>query len=1171
MRLSKIKLAGFKSFVDPTTLKLPGNLTGIVGPNGCGKSNVIDAVRWVMGESSAKHLRGSSMEDVIFNGSSGRKPVGMASVELLFDNSDGTAPGPYAQYNEISVKRSVTRDGQSKYYLNNSHCRRRDIADLFLGTGLGPRSYAIIEQGMISRLIEAKPEEMRVYLEEAAGISKYKERRKETENRIRHTRDNLARLDDLLEEIDKQLARLKRQSRAAERYKELKADERQYKAEQLALRWRELKRELDGRDQEIKQTDAHLEKLVTEQRTIESKIESQRQQHDEANDELNKIQGQYYSLGADISGIEQNIKYQQDLQQRQRTDMEQIEAELNETIVSLQKDRDSIEELSSQLALDTPDLEQTRDKETEISQLYHKAEEAMHDWQQIWDDFNKDYSDTTQKAQVENSRIEQLERHIEQLQQRLKRIEHEQEALSGENLDEKIAELQQRLSVIEQEKVAHEHNHGDVLSKIRETREQIVESEQQAAAQRRKIHEHQGRLSSLEALQQAALGKEDRPVNQWLERQGLSGKKRFAQQLEVEPGWERAVETVLGDTLEAVCVDELDHLSRTLTELDKSNLSLVETASSSSSGNSLPSSSGLLLEKIRSDLELDQFMYGIRIADDLETALLMRTSLAKGESVITPDGVWIGRNWLRISRDQQAKQGVLAREHAIRDIQQQLEDLEQTVAELNQRLHTEREQLQAHEHRREQVQKALNLKHSEINDVQSRINAHLSRQEHVSKHGENLAAEYAEIEQQVSAENAEIEQATLTRDASVALLEELGEKREQLSSRRDALREQVQQYWQELQQQREQLQTLAVRIEGMNTRKQSLEFNIARLTHNQETQQQRKNELKVILDKSGEPVERLQQQLKALLEQRLEAEQALADARRFVEAINHQLKELESDRGEHEQFIQQVRGNLEQMKLDSQELRVRSKTAVEQLEEIGHTPEQLLTALDDQVNSADWSEKITAIAQRISRLGPINLAAIDEYQQEQERKKYLDEQHADVSGALETLENAIAKIDKETRTRFKETYDHVNSRLKQKFPRLFGGGAAYLEMTGDDLLSTGITVMARPPGKRITNIHLLSGGEKALTAVALVFSIFELNPAPFCILDEVDAPLDEANVGRFCQIVKDMSEAVQFIYITHNKTTMELSEQLSGVTMREAGVSRLVSVDVAEAATMAAV
>jgi chromosome segregation protein len=357
----------------------------------------------------------------------------------------------------------------------------------------------------------------------------------------------------------------------------------------------------------------------------------------------------------------------------------------------------------------------------------------------------------------------------------------------------------------------------------------------------------------------------------------------------------------------------------------------------------------------------------------------------------------------------------------------------------------------------------------------------------------------------------------------------------------------------------------------MNTRKQSLEFNIQRLTHNLETQQQRREELRSVLEKSGEPVERLQQQLKALLEKRLVSEQSLAEARKTVEAIMHQLKELESDRVEHEQFIQDVRGKLEQMKLDSQELRVRSKTAVEQLQETGHTPEQLLTTLDDDANSSDWTEKVAAISQRISRLGPINLAAIDEYQEEQKRKQYLDEQHADVSAALETLENAIAKIDKETRTRFKETYDHVNSRLKQKFPRLFGGGAAYLEMTGDDLLSTGITVMARPPGKRITNIHLLSGGEKALTAVALVFSIFELNPAPFCILDEVDAPLDEANVGRFCQIVKDMSESVQFIYITHNKTTMELSEQLSGVTMREAGVSRLVSVDVAEAATMAAV
>lgn len=1168
MRLSKIKLAGFKSFVDPTSLKLPGNLTGIVGPNGCGKSNVIDAVRWVMGESSAKHLRGSSMEDVIFNGSSGRKPVGMASVELMFDNSDGTAPGPYAKYNEISVKRAVTRDGTSKYYLNNTRCRRRDIADLFLGTGLGPRSYAIIEQGMISRLIEAKPEEMRVYIEEAAGISKYKERRKETSNRIRHTRDNLARLDDLREEIDKQLARLQRQSRAAERYKEFKAEERQYKAEQLALRWRELKHELDGRDQQIKQAEAQLEKVVTEQHTIESKIESHRQQHDEANDHLNTVQGQYYSLGAEISGVEQNIKHQQDLQQRQKTDMEQIQETLNEIRHTLEQEHISIDELAKQLQQDTPQLEETRKQETVISEQYHEAEQDMHDWQQTWDDFNKQYSEATQQAQVETSRIEQLERHLDQLNQRLKRIEHEQEALSGENLDEKIAELQQQMEAFEQEKSEQENQLGQVLSLIRDTREQIVQSEQQSADHRRHIHQHQGRLSSLEALQKAALGKEDRPVNQWLEKQGLVGKQRFAQMLDVESGWEKAVETVLGDTLEAVCVDQIDSLSGTLDELDKSNLSLIE-AGAESANDAL--SAGMLLDKVKSSIELDQFITGIRIADDLDQALSMRSSLSKGESIITQDGIWVGKNWLRISRDKEAKQGVLAREHDIRDLKQQLVDLEKTAEELTAKVESKRDELNAHEQKREEIQNVLNTKHAEINDVQSRINAHKTRKEHVSRHGQNLAQEAAEIERQLESDNSAMKSAITRRDESQSVLEELADKRETLSSQRDDMRELVQQYRASLQHQRERAQELAVRIEGMNARKQSIESNIERLQHDQAAQQQRKDGLAEVLEKSNEPVERLEKQLKELLENRLESEQLLAEARRKLETITHELRQLENDRAEHEQRGQDVRSSLEQMKLDSQELRVRSKTVIEQLDEIGQKAEDLLNTLEEGATSADWNEKVAHIAQRISRLGPINLAAIDEYKEEQERKKYLDEQHADVTSALETLEAAIAKIDKETRHRFKETYDSVNSRLKEKFPSLFGGGAAYLEMTDDDLLNTGITVMARPPGKRITNIHLMSGGEKALTAVALVFSIFELNPAPFCILDEVDAPLDEANVGRFCNLVKEMSEAVQFIYITHNKTTMEMSEQLSGVTMREAGVSRLVSVDVAEAATMAAV
>jgi chromosome segregation protein len=1057
MRLSKIKLAGFKSFVDPTTLNLPSNLTGIVGPNGCGKSNVIDAVRWVMGESSAKHLRGSSMEDVIFNGSSSRKPIGMAHVELVFDNSEleGKVGGQFAQYDEISVKRQVARDGQSKYSLNGTRCRRRDIADLFLGTGLGPRSYAIIEQGMISRLIEAKPEELRVYIEEAAGISKYKERRRETENRIRHTRDNLDRLDDLREEIDKQLSHLQRQSRAAERYKELKQEERKLRAELLALRWQELKGELDGRDKKITEAETRLEQVIAEQRATESKIEEQRQQHSESNDALNEVQGQYYSLGADISRVEQNIKHQQDLQQRQKTDLEQIETSLEEATLALQTDRSAIEEIQIQLAADTPELESLKVDEQEIGERFQLSEQTMQDWQQSWDEVNREYSEASQKAQVERSRMEQLEKHVGQLKQRLERIDVEQQALRGEDIEGQIVELKAKLGEVEQKKIAQEGQLSSVLSSIRETRDKIVATEQKSAEHRRGIHDCQGRLSSLEALQQSALGKTDEAVNQWLDRQGLGGQARFAEQLEVSSGWETAVETVLGDTLEAVCVDQIDNLCSTLSELEKSNLSLVETKASKTSTNS---GSGYLLDKVKSSLELGQFLHGIRTADSLDAALRLRDSLAEDESVVTQDGIWLGKNWLRITNDKEARQGVLARETEIRDLHQRLEELEQQASALNDELTQQRNELQSKEQQREEAQGALNDVHAELNELQAQISARETRQEHISHRGQNLDKEKEETEQLINNDNAAIEQATQNRNESLQQIEQIGSEREKLEGQRETLIAQLQQHRTALQQQREKAHDLAIRIEGLNTRKASLEQNIERMEKSQQQQLQRKQELESLLTQTTEPVEELEQKLKELLENRLVAEQSLTEARREVESVAQLLRTLEHQRSEHEQRGQDVRGQLEQMKLDSQEVRVRSKTTLEQLAETGFEAEPLLEELENDATSRSWEEKVAVVGKRISRLGPINLAAIDEYQEQLKRKEYLDGQHKDVVSALEILEEAIAKIDRETRTRFKDTYDHINGRLKDMFPRLFGGGTSYLEMTGDDLLSTGVTV-----------------------------------------------------------------------------------------------------------------
>lgn len=1174
MRLSKIKLAGFKSFVDPTTINFPSNLTGIVGPNGCGKSNTIDAVRWVMGESSAKHLRGASMDDVIFNGSSARKPIDMASVELLFDNSEGKLGGQYANYAEISVKRQVSRDGQSKYSLNGTRCRKRDVADLFLGTGLGPRSYAIIEQGMISRLIEAKPEELRNFLEEAAGISKYKERRRETETRIRHTRENLERLSDLREEIDKQLSRLQRQSRSAEQYKELKQHERELKAEHLTLHWRELKAELDTRDQEIQRIETSLQQVIAEQRSTETEIESDRQQGIESNEILNNVQAEYYRLGADISAKEQNIKHQQDLQQRQQTDLEQIDIALADASQAIESDKQSIEEFQQNLLEEEPKLDCLKAQEQESSEQFQQAEQAMQNWQQVWDEINQRYSAESQKAQVERSRMEQLERNVEQQKQRLQKIDVEKQALRGENLEEQISDLNVLLTKSTAEKEENEQQLTQAIASIRSTREQIVTVEQQSTDVRRSIHQCQGSLSSMEALQEAALGKTDKAAQQWLEKSGINNNARFAEQLDVQSGWELAVETVLGDTLEAICVDDIEQYSSALSSLQDSNISLIETAKSDAS---VDAAAQMLINKVSSAMGLGQLLHGIRCTENLDEALKERHALSHDESIITKDGIWLGSNWLRVSRETDTNKGVLARESSIRELQQALTEHEAKAEKVTAELSDLRDILQTSEQQREEIQVSLNTIHSRLNEIKAQISARESRHEHITSRGKDLDAELEETQNLISSYESDVDVATKNRNAALENAEKMEADRKELQGQRDSLQQQLQQHQTNLQQHREQAHQLAIRVEGLTTRLSGLQHNIQRMEHAQTAQLQRKQELEALLSQSSQPTEQLESELKSLLEQRLLSEESLSEARRKVESITQTLRTLEQQRGEFEQRSQNIRAQLEKLRLDSQETRVRSKTILEQLAETGFELEAVLETLsnqetdNEQASSKQWNGKLSVVAEKITRLGPINLAAIDEYKEQLQRKEYLDGQDKDVTAALDILEQAIAKIDKETRTRFKDTFDHVNTRIKDMFPRLFGGGTAYLEMTGDDLLSTGVTIMARPPGKRISNIHLMSGGEKALTAVALVFAIFELNPAPFCMLDEVDAPLDEANVGRFCQLVKEMSSRVQFIFITHNKTTMEISEHLSGVTMRESGVSRLVSVDVAEAATMAGV
>ena len=1169
MRLSKIKLAGFKSFVDPTTIYIPSNLVGVVGPNGCGKSNIIDAVRWVMGESSAKHLRGESMADVIFNGSTARKPVGHASIELAFDNSDGTIGGQYAGYNEISIRRQVSRDGTSGYFLNGTRCRRRDITDIFLGTGLGPRSYSIIEQGMISRLIEAKPDDLRTFLEEAAGISRYKERRRETENRIRHTRENLDRLNDLREEIEKQLDKLKRQSRAAERFKELREEERQVKAELLALRYSTLHEECSSRERLIQEHDLEMEAELAAQRAIEAELEKLRDSLTGANEDFNTVQGRYYKLGAEVARIEQAIQHSKESRQQQQQELARAEQTLGDIGEHIELDRSRLEELTRNISTIEPELEAARKSNEQAGEILREAEQAMQAWQAEWDEFNRHTAERSQSVQVERTRIDHLERHMQQLDDRLQRVDQERQGLENTTIDEELEQLIGAAMEQEELATAKQALLVSASQRIADVRSGIEQREREAAEMQNSHHDLRGRLSSLETLQQAALGQRSENVSGWLVSQGLSEAPRLAQELQVESGWEHAVETVLGFYLEAVCVDGLDNAEHMLASLDQGAVALFDiraTGTGESSGTQLSP----LTDRIQSQWAVGTLLDGVYIADSLAAALASRDLLTAHESIVTPDGIWLGKGWLRVTRDADEKAGVLQREREIGQLQEEIAAQAGRLESLQNDRGAARAALVAAEGERDQLQEDYNQAHRQASELQARLASCQSRLEHHRTRSQVVMRETDELRTQKTDGQEEHAASRLRLQEAMDAIEKLTAERDARTRRQQALNSAQHAARERSRAAQQELHELALRAESRRTAQRATGENLERMRVQSRQLVSRRDELTGILSHGDTPIVELEGELETMLERRMEVETGLAAARKQVDDIEHGVREREQERVRKERAVSSRRERVEQDRMAWQEIRVRSDTILEQINEAGFDYQALNETIDEAATVEVWAERAEKLEKRIQRLGPINLAAIDEYEEESRRKVYLDAQHADLIEALQILETAISKIDKETRTRFKETFDKVNEGLQNRFPRLFGGGHAYLELTGEDLLDTGVTVMARPPGKRNSTIHLLSGGEKALTAIALVFSIFELNPSPFCMLDEVDAPLDDTNVGRYCDMVREMSEQVQFVFITHNKITMEMARQLTGVTMHEPGVSRLVAVDIDDAVEMAA-
>ena len=1167
MRLTKIKLAGFKSFVDPTTVAFPSNLTGVVGPNGCGKSNVIDAVRWVMGELSAKHLRGDSMADVIFNGSSARKPVGKASVELVFDNADGKISGPYAAYAEVSLKREVARDGSSGYFINGARCRRKDITQLFLGTGLGSRSYAIIEQGTISRVIEAKGDDMRAFLEEAAGISRYKERRKETESRISDTRENLERLQDVRDEIDKQIRHLQRQAATARRYQALKEQERKITAELLALRLRELDSGTEVHDSAVREKDLVMQAALADLRSTEAAIDKQRGFQAEQSDRVSQIQGRYFSIGADISRNEQQIQYTRETRDRKRDDLSQSRATLTDLAIHIDRDEQELVAIRAELERIAPGLEQARTAEQTCLADLDAAERALAGWQQGWESFNRDLGAAHQTVQVERARIEQLENQLRRLRSQADRIAVERDALIAQESNSALAEIAGRESSARA--IADELSRAltVALGDVQGLRAQQVSLEKELEAARADRERSRAEVMSIEALQRAALGQADSRANDWLRANGLAGRPRVAESLQVQPGWERAVETVLGDYLEAVCVDGFDDLSEALGGLGNSHLSIFET------GGAVEASSvgtNRLTGCVQGPASVMEFLAGVHTAGSLAEAMVARRSLAVGESLITRSGEWIGRGWLRVARGADAHAGVLEREQRLKVLRASFADAEGRFKDLESRQSGLRSQLAGAEAARDASQSRIQSANRSHADLLGQLEASRARAQESTLRRGRLEEEGADIAREIDTTELALLKARGELDRGLVDLDALDSRRPGIEAEREEFREALASARAASQAAQLAARDLLVRVEGRRSTEGSMVVGLRRMVEQRSQLLTRVAELEQDLANGDAPILELQGLLDGFLSRRLEIEADLTQARRMLEEADSELRGLDEKRHSSERRVNEAREAIETARLAAQESRVRREALAEQFAETRFELAEVLAGLVAEAEVPAWEARLQELRADIEKLGQVNLAAIDELKENTERKEYLDRQFADLTSALDTLEQAMRRIEKETRSRFQETYDRVNAGLQEKFPRLFGGGHAYLELVGDDPLTAGVAVMARPPGKRNVTISQLSGGEKALTAVALVFSIFDLNPAPFCLLDEVDAPLDENNVGRFCDIVRDMAQQVQFIFITHNKATMELASQLLGVTMNEPGVSRLVAVDVDEALRLAA-
>jgi chromosome segregation protein len=1185
LRLKHIHIAGFKSFVDPVTILASANLTGIVGPNGCGKSNVIDAVRWVLGESKARELRGASMQDVIFNGSSGRKPASRASVELLFDNSDGRAAGQWSQYAEIAVKRVLTRTGDSSYWLNNVQVRKRDMADLFLGTGLGGDAYAIIEQGMISRIIEAKPEELRGFLEEAAGVSKYKERRRETESRLRDTRENLDRVADIREELGRQLEKLGVQAEVARRFIGLDA-ERTLRTRFLSLT---RKREAQARQADLaRQLEAaknEIEAGIARLRRLEADLEARRLDQFAATEALNQAQARFYAESGEVSRVEQELRHLHVTRERLAQEIQLAEQRQSATTTEQQaaeteigQRREELEQAEEQAEILAERALQASDQLPEAEADWRAAQAAVAEAQSRMAGFE-------QAAQLEEANIAHAERAIQQLKARELRLIEEQQRLAESD----AAELEQRQMELEVEQERVERL-GEYLETARAEapghEERLRQARQAQDGVNRELHHLEAELAALTKLQTSAQRAESGGAA-WLARLGLESAPRLWQRIRVEAGWETAVEAALGEAMAALAVEAEDAWAAQPPEgrfeLCLPSFGGAAGGEGTSSANSEaapppPAWEGNLhplANLIRSDDLLIARFLADRLAlawaaDGLEEALQQRGRLPPGGFIATRDGHRVSRDSLVFNAPEKGHQGLIARTREIERLEQArepaLDAVEAATAAVTQAesaQQTARRQAEALQAQHAQARQRAHEFQVNLVRLQEAARRVAERRAQVGKELDEVCAQLATDEQAWNDASERQREAELERDLAREGLDAARAIRQDTEQKLHGVRESRRQSEREAQEAAFQVRSLGARLRELEERRQRAARGLEDLASAHER-------LRVELEQSREAPTLVA--LDAALELRQAAEAALTAAREALEGANTTLRELDSARITTERALEPLKEREVALELKLQEARLGETRYAEEL--AGVAEAELVAAAElagIAARAETWlKNELARLEAEIATLGPVNMAALDELTATQERKQYLDAQSEDLETAAATLEEAIRRIDAETRARLKETYDKVSREFKTLFTDLFGGGEAQLTLTGDEILDAGLTVLAQPPGKKNSSIHLLSGGEKALTALSLVFAFFRLNPAPFCLLDEVDAPLDDSNTERYCALVTRMSAETQFLFITHNRLTMEMAHNLVGVTMPEPGVSRPVMVDVEDAVRMAA-